>query len=48
MDRRRLRFVAALVLFAVWVAALGILAASSARRPVVRAAHPAAVIPRGR
>jgi hypothetical protein len=45
MDRRRLRFLAALVLFAAWIAVLGVLAARSGRRPVVRDA-PAAVLPR--
>lgn len=44
MDRRRWRFRTALVLFVLWIVALGVLAASSGRRPVARPA-PAAVVP---
>ncbi len=44
MDARRLRFVAALILFLAWVGALGTMAALSGRRPVVR---PRAAAPEG-
>jgi hypothetical protein len=36
MDGRRIRFIAALVVFVLWVAALAVLAAYSSRRPVAR------------
>ena len=38
MDARRLRFYAALAVFALWVAALGWLAVRSGRKPPPRAA----------
>ena len=38
MDARRLRFYAALTVFALWVAALGWLAVRSGRKPPPRAA----------
>lgn len=47
MDRRRVRFLAALVLFILWVAGLGVLAMYSSRRPAARQA-PAAIMPRER
>jgi hypothetical protein len=37
MDRRRLRFVLAALLFSAWVAALAILAVTTGRRPVLKA-----------
>lgn len=43
MDVRRVRFLAALAAFVVWVAALGVLAAVSGRRPNVQV--PAAARP---
>jgi hypothetical protein len=47
MDVRRLRFTAALVVFALWVAALGVLAVVSGREPPRRTpqAAPAATSP---
>jgi hypothetical protein len=42
MDARRLRFYAALVAFALWVAALGVMAAVSGREPPRRPPVPAA------
>jgi hypothetical protein len=45
MDARRLRFVAALLAFALWIAALGVLAISSGRKPRP-VPQPAAVFPR--
>ena len=42
MDARRLRFYAALTVFALWVAALGWLAVRSGRKPPPRAASGAA------
>ncbi|WP_422923559.1 hypothetical protein [Singulisphaera sp. PoT] len=44
MDRRRLRFFAALALFLIWVGALSALAVHSGRRPPLR---PAQFTPRG-
>jgi hypothetical protein len=38
MDAKRKRFVAALVVYLAWVAALGVLAAVSSKRPAPRAA----------
>lgn len=43
MDAARWRFAAALAAFAVWVAGLGVLAATSGRRPTAR---PSATGPR--
>jgi len=36
MDVRRLRFLAALIVFAAWVASLGVMAAFSGRKPPAR------------
>ena len=44
MDARRLRFVAALILFLAWVGALGTMAILSGRRPALR---PRAATPEG-
>jgi len=46
MERGQLRFTAALVLFVLWILALGLLAAKSGRRPMVIPARPAAAAPR--
>ena len=40
MERRRLRFLAALIVYVVWVASLGGLAALSGRKPPPRPAIP--------
>lgn len=45
MDARRLRFIAALMAFTLWIAALGLLAISSGRKPRP-APQPAAIFPR--
>ncbi|WP_406694080.1 hypothetical protein V5E97_23845 [Singulisphaera sp. Ch08] len=44
MEARRRRFVAALLVFLIWVGALTVLAAKSGRRPMPRPASP--VVPR--
>jgi hypothetical protein len=46
MERRRLTFLSALVLFVLWIAALGLLAIKSGRRPMVLPPRPAASAPR--
>jgi hypothetical protein len=43
MDARRLKFVAALLVFVLWVASLAVLAASSARQPAPRRAAAAPI-----
>src|SRR5262245_39896308 len=43
MEARRLRFMAALTVFLIWVVGLGVLAAKSGRRPMARPSAP--VIP---
>lgn len=43
MEARRLRFMAALMVFLIWVTGLAVLAVKSGRRPVAR--HSAPVIP---
>jgi hypothetical protein len=45
MEARRRRWIAAVVLFVVWVAALGALALSSGRRPAQHQ-HPQVLAPR--
>ncbi len=45
MDARRLRFLAALILFLAWVGALGTMAVLSGRRPALR---PRVAAPEGR
>ncbi|SIO25573.1 hypothetical protein SAMN05444166_3276 [Singulisphaera sp. GP187] len=44
MEARRLRFMAALLVFLIWIGGLTILAAKSGRRPMPRPAPP--VVPR--
>jgi hypothetical protein len=46
MDGRRFKFTVALVLFVLWIAALGLLAIGSSRRPMPLAPRPAAIAPR--
>jgi len=43
MEARRLRFMAALIVFLIWVMGLGVLAVKSGRRPMARPSAP--VIP---
>lgn len=40
MEARRLRFMAALIVFLLWIAGLGVLAAKSGNRPVARHSIP--------